>query len=143
MSVAEEISRKLGGPAVIGRPVQSQGDLAAAVLSRLPLAVLSGLPKAGLTDQEIGDLIIPKRTRSHRAAKHEPLTVEESDRTVRLLRIQTLAEVTFEDKDKAAIWLRRPLRELSHQRPLDVAQTEAGARLIENILAKIQWGAAA
>jgi uncharacterized protein (DUF2384 family) len=27
--------------------------------------------------------------------------------------------------------------------PLDVAQTEAGARVVEQILAKIDWGAAA
>lgn len=143
MSVVEEVSRKLGGANVIGRTVRSQGDLASAILSRLPLSVLTGLPQMGISEQEIGDFIIPKRTRSHRAAKREPLTIEESDRTVRLLRIQTLAEETFEDKNKAAIWLRQPLRELDRQRPLAIAQTEAGARLIETILGKIQWGAAA
>ena len=40
-------------------------------------------------------------------------------------------------------WLREPLGELSGKRPLELAQTEAGARVVEQILAKIDWGAAA
>jgi putative toxin-antitoxin system antitoxin component (TIGR02293 family) len=71
------------------------------------------------------------------------LTIEESDRAVRLLRIQTLAEDTFGSKEKSALWLRRALSELDGETPLDIAQTEAGARVIETILAKIAWGAAA
>jgi putative toxin-antitoxin system antitoxin component (TIGR02293 family) len=62
---------------------------------------------------------------------------------VRLLRTQTIAEDTFANKDKANAWLRRPLVELNGETPLDVAQTETGARVIETILAKIAWGAAA
>ena len=38
---------------------------------------------------------------------------------------------------------RRPLAELDGEAPLTVAQTEAGARVIETILGKIAWGAAA
>ncbi|WP_308163816.1 MbcA/ParS/Xre antitoxin family protein [Bradyrhizobium sp. SRL28] len=57
--------------------------------------------------------------------------------------MQTLAEHTFDDVDKANIWLRRSLAELHGETPLAVAQTEAGARVIETILGKIAWGAAA
>jgi putative toxin-antitoxin system antitoxin component (TIGR02293 family) len=142
-AVVEEVARKLGGRAVLGRTVRSQADLALAVRERLPLVALKGLAQAGLTEQEIERFVIPQRTRRHRAEKKEPLTVEESDRAVRLLRIQTLAEDTFESKDKAAAWLRRPLAELGGETPLDLARTEAGARVIETILAKIAWGAAA
>lgn len=69
--------------------------------------------------------------------------MEESDRAVRLLRTQTLAEDAFGSKEKANTWLRRPLAVLNGDTPLDIAQTEAGARVIETILAKIAWGAAA
>jgi putative toxin-antitoxin system antitoxin component (TIGR02293 family) len=113
------------------------------VRNRLPLAALKRLAQAGLTEAEIERLVIPQRTRRHRAEKKQPLTVEESDRAVRLLRVQTLAEETFGDKGKAGVWLRRPLIELNRESPLDIAQTEAGARLIETLLAKIAWGAAA
>lgn len=141
--VVEEVARKLGGAAVLGSAVRSQADLAMAVSKRLPLATLKGMAQAGLSDQEIERLVIPQRTRRHRADRKQPLTVEESDRLVRLLRIQTLAEDTFGDKAKGNLWLRMPLAELNGEAPLGVAQTEAGARVVETILGKIAWGAAA
>jgi putative toxin-antitoxin system antitoxin component (TIGR02293 family) len=142
-AVVEKVARKLGGPLVLGSVVRTQAELAVAVRRRLPLAALRGLAQAGIADHEIERFVIPPRTRRHRAERNQPLTVDESDRAVRLLRIQTVAEETFGDREKANRWLRRPLAELNREAPLDVAQTEAGARVIETILAKIAWGAAA
>jgi putative toxin-antitoxin system antitoxin component (TIGR02293 family) len=107
------------------------------------MAALKGLALAGLSEQEIERFVIPQRTRRHRAERNQPLTVEESDRAVRLLRVQTLAEETFGNHEKASRWLRRALTELDGETPLVIAQTEAGARVIETILGKIAWGAAA
>jgi putative toxin-antitoxin system antitoxin component (TIGR02293 family) len=142
-SLAEEVARKLGGRTVLGADVRSQADLALAVRNRLPLSALKSLAQAGLSEQEIERFVIPQRTRRHRADRKQPLTVDESDRAVRLLRIQILAEDTFGEDEKASRWLRRPLTELGNETPLAVAQTEAGARVIETILGKIAWGAAA
>lgn len=142
-AVIEEVARKLGGSSVLGRSVRSQTELALAIRDRLPLATLQGLSRAGMSEQEIERFVIPHRTRRHRASKHQPLTVDESDRAVRLLRIQTIAEEAFGDKAKANSWLRRPLAALSGEAPLDLAETETGARVIETLLAKIAWGAAA
>lgn len=142
-AIVEAVARKLGGQMVLGCTVNSQADLALAVRRRLPLSALKGLSQAGLTDQEIERWVIPQRTRRHRAEKNQPLTIEESDRAVRLLRVQTMAEDTFGQVEKANAWLRRPLAELDGETPLALAQTEAGARVVETILAKIAWGAAA
>jgi len=49
----------------------------------------------------------------------------------------------FGDTARANLWLRRPLTELGRETPLVVAETEAGANVIEIILGKIAWGAAA
>ena len=141
--VVEAIVNILGRASALGQGANSQAELARAVRERLPLSALKGLAEAGLTDQEIERLVIPARTRRHRVEKNQPLTVEESDRTVRLLRILTVAADTFSDKEKAGVWLRRPLAELSGETPLAFAETESGARVIEIILAKIAWGAAA
>jgi putative toxin-antitoxin system antitoxin component (TIGR02293 family) len=142
-ALVEQVAGKLGGRAVLGSDIRSQADLAMAVRERLPLSVLKGLAQSGLTDQEIELFVIPQRTRRHRAAKKQPLTIDESDRAVRLLRVQTIAEDTFGDTAKANRWLRQPLMELAGEAPLVVAQTEAGARVVETILAKVAWGAAA
>jgi putative toxin-antitoxin system antitoxin component (TIGR02293 family) len=141
--VLDEMTRKLGGAAVLGGTMRSQTDLALAVRRRLPLAALKGLALAGLSDQEIERFVIPQRTRRHRQEKNQPLTVEESDKVVRLVRVQTIAEETFGDKDKAKVWLRKPLAALCGEAPLEIAQTESGARVIETLLGKIAWGAAA
>lgn len=142
-TIVEEVARKLGGLSVLGAPVRSQAELALTVRNRLPLAALEGLSLVGFTDHEVERFVIPSRTRRHRAAKNQALTVDESDRAVRLLRIQTIAEETFGVADKAHLWLRLPLAELRGETPLELARTEVGARLIETILAKIAWGAAA
>lgn len=141
--VVEAVARKLGGQSVLGRDVRSQADLALAVRNRLPRVALNGLARAGISEQEIERFVIPQRTRRHRVERKQPLTIEESDRAVRRLRIQTVAEDTFGDRKRAHTWLRRPLAEFNGETPLDICQTEAGARVIETILAKIAWGAAA
>ena len=141
--VLAEMARKLGGPEVLGGLVQSQGDLALAVRRRLPLAALAGLRQAGLSDQEIERFVIPQRTRRHRQEKNQPLTIDESDRAVRLVRIQTVAEEAFGDAGKAAAWLRRPLAAFGGEAPLEIARTGSGARVVETVLGKIAWGAAA
>lgn len=143
VGLVEEVARKLGGAAVLGAEVHSQADLARLVVARLPLTTLKALSRAGLSEQEIERFVIPQRTRRHRAEKKQPLTVEESDRAVRLLRVQSLAEEVFGDAGKAHRWLRRSLAELGGEAPLTLAQTEAGARVVETILGKIAWGAAA
>jgi putative toxin-antitoxin system antitoxin component (TIGR02293 family) len=99
--------------------------------------------RAGFSKQEIERFIIPGRTLRHRKSKKEHLSTEESDRGVRLARIQALAEDIFGDTAKASRWLREPLGILDDKSPLELARTESGARLIEQILAKIDWGAAA
>jgi putative toxin-antitoxin system antitoxin component (TIGR02293 family) len=64
-------------------------------------------------------------------------------RVVRLMRIQALAEDVFGDAEKANRWLRQSLAILDEKPPLEVARTESGARIVEQMLAKIDWGAAA
>jgi len=141
--VVESVYRKLGGRSVLGEDVASDADLARLVHRRIPLRVLTCIKRIGFSDQEIWRYIIPARTQRHRKARKERLTVEESDRLVRLTRIQALAEDVPGDSEKANRWLREALRVLDDKTPLDVAQTDSGARVVEQILAKIDWGAAA
>ena len=141
--VIERIFRKLGGYRALGSDVASEADLARIVDRGIRLVVLGYVQKAGFSKQEIERLIIPARTWRHRKVKREPLSTEESDRVVRLTRIQALAEDVFGDADKANRWLREELGILADKSPLETARTEAGARLVEQLLAKLDWGAAA
>jgi putative toxin-antitoxin system antitoxin component (TIGR02293 family) len=143
LSPVERVFRKLGGRQALGTDVTSEADLARLVNHGIRLSVLGHVEKAGFSRQEIERLIIPARTWRHRKGRREPLTLEESDRVVRLTRIQGLAEDVFGDTGKANRWLRQDLGILDGKSPLDVARSEAGARLVEQLLARIDWGAAA
>ena len=136
-------AEQLGGSKTIGRRVQSDADMASAVEHGFPVATIDALRKRGVTDQEIGDLIIKPRTLSHRRAKRSLLTPEESDRAVKIARIRALAEQTFADGTKADLWLHKKLSALDGRRPMELVRTHAGARIVEDLLTRIAWGAAA
>src|SRR4051812_19648526 len=104
--VIERVFHKLGGRAALGTHVSSEADLARVALRGIRLRVLDHVVRAGFSKQEIERFIIPARTWRHRRVKREPLTIEESDRVVRLTRIQALAEDVFGDIGKANRWLR-------------------------------------
>ena len=97
----------------------------------------------GVTEREIGDLIIKPRTLSHRRANRSRLTVEESDRAARVARAIALAEKTFANRDKADGWLHEGLNSLGGRAPMELIRTDAGARIVENLMARISWGAPA
>ena len=113
----------------------------AAVEHGLPISVLSELREL-LREDEIERLVIPRRTLAHRRLRGEPLSAEESDRALRIARVTELATAPLGPQDKAMAWLRHDHRLLDGRKPLDLSRTEAGARLIENMLARIAWGAA-
>ena len=135
-------AEQLGGPKTIGRQVRSDADLARAVELGFPTATIDALRKQGVTDRDIAALVIKPRTLSHRRAQRSRLTVEESDRAVRLARVRALAEETFANRRKADLWLHRELSVLDGRRPIDLIRTQVGARIVEDLLASIAWGAA-
>ena len=105
--------------------------------------MVDGLRQSGLTDDEIYSLIVPRRTLTHRRARHEALSREESDRAVRLARIAALAEQVFGDSKRRWNWLRAEKRQFDGRSPLQLLVTEAGARLVEELLYRIDEGMAA
>ena len=124
------------------------GDLSAADSPRKPApraspAALSDLTRHGYSEAEIFALVIPKRTLARRRASRELLTVDETDKALRLKRIAVQAERVFGDPAKAYRWLRKPKRGLNGETPVAFLASEAGARVIEEWLVRIEHGIAA
>ena len=142
-SEAEAVAFLLGGVVGIGLEVHSDADLADAVAGGFDVKAIDALKQSGVTDAEVGYLIIKSRTLSHRRANGGRLTVDESDRAARVARGLVLAERTFANREKASRWLHRNLGALGGRTPMDWIRTDAGARVVENLLARISWGAAA
>lgn len=89
---------------------------------------------------ELNEIVIPQRTFARRKANGEPLTVDETERALRLARIAVEAERVFADTQKAARWLRKPNRALNAHAPLALLVTETGARAVEELLGQIDHG---
>jgi putative toxin-antitoxin system antitoxin component (TIGR02293 family) len=92
------------------------------------------------TEEEIYHLVAPKRTFARRQANRQPLTVEETDKALRLARIAELAQSVFGDVDKAGRWMRKPKTSLGGAAPLAYLASENGARLVEDMLYRIDAG---
>jgi len=111
-----------------------------AATARIAPAALGDLSRRGYSEDEIFALVVPKRTLARRKAANELLTVEETDKALRLERIAMQAERVFGDADKAHRWLRKAKRELKGETPLAWLASEAGARVVEEMLFRIEHG---
>ncbi len=65
---------------------------------------------------------------------------DESERVFRFSRLFDSAVEVFGDIDAARQWFREPLRTLRGQSPLAYADTEPGAREVEDILGRLEHG---
>ena len=137
--------RWMGGHEVLSkalpRPARSDLEWVKAVEAGLPPeAVESAVEQGVISWSDVQDLVLPRRTFSHRKERSERLTPEESDRLLRLLRAIAKAEDTFGNKEKARRWLRKSNRALGGESPFEMLRTASGARLVEQVLGRIAHG---
>lgn len=84
--------------------------------------------------------VIPERTFGRRLAKGESLKPAEADAIGRLVRVTEEAEKAFGDAEFAHKWLTYPNPALRDRIPIEMAETDAGAREVETILTRIAYG---
>lgn len=84
--------------------------------------------------------VVPERTFNRRLAKGEPLKPAEADAIGRIIRVTDEAEKTFGDAEFAHKWLSYPNPALRNRIPIELAETDAGAREVETILTRIAYG---
>lgn len=94
-----------------------------------------GLPLEGLASK----LGISKAT-LHRRKAAGRLDPAESDRVVRFARLMGKAIEVLESEDHARKWLTSAQVGLGGAVPLDYAETEVGAREVEDLLVRIEYG---
>jgi putative toxin-antitoxin system antitoxin component (TIGR02293 family) len=90
-------------------------------------------------EQLAAKLSISRSTLQRRKAAGR-LSPDESDRVIRLQRLLEHATSVFGDIQKARAWLKFPQRGLGGAVPLDFAETEVGAREVDNLLGRIDYG---
>ncbi|MEQ9104967.1 MAG: DUF2384 domain-containing protein [Rhodothermales bacterium] len=118
-----------------------QRNLVTAVREGLPFDVFERLH--GILEVSGGELAevlsIPDRTLQRRR-KADRLTSEESDRLLRVAHLVNLAFMVFEnDTARVVRWLTTPKSLLDGESPLARADTEPGAREVEDMLYAIEF----
>lgn len=96
--------------------------------------------KIGVRPDRLAQVVgIAPRTlhRRKQAGRFDPF---ESERVVRIQRLYRRALEVFEDEGAVKIWFISPALALDGATPLDYADTEAGAREVENVLYRIEDG---
>jgi putative toxin-antitoxin system antitoxin component (TIGR02293 family) len=68
------------------------------------------------------------------------LSPNESDKLLRFARLLDHATDVFGDIEKARAWLKHPQYGLGGAVPLDYAETEIGAREVDNLIGRIDYG---
>jgi len=110
----------------LGTRFSSELELVSLAERGLPLATVNRMTRHGLTRDEVYSLVIHRRTFKHRKSNHQKLSREESDRAIRAARI--LAR------------MRQPKARFEGRSPLQMMSTEAGGRLVEEMLVQTDEG---
>jgi len=122
------------------QPPATEGEILRIVEGRLAPSIIKRLVELGLERPEIDAVIIPSRTLQHRRSRREKLTVEESDRVLRVIRVLSLAETVYGSRERALAWLRKPHTRLEERTPLSLLQTDTGSRIVEELLVQVDEG---
>lgn len=134
----------------LAKKVRGSLGLASRDLLGLVKVVRTGLPfarlvafakKTGLSFAQLAqNLQILPRTLARRRAQGA-LNGLESERLVRLARLFDQAVALFEGDATAAVtWLRAPAKALANEAPLAMAETEIGARAVEDLIGRLEYG---
>lgn len=107
MTIAE-IVEVLGGKKIFKRPITTTGDLVEQIREGLPASTIPLL--AALLSLQRGQL-------SRRLSMKVRLTLDESDRTLRMAGVIALAKVILGTEDKVSNWMNTPNRILGGRRP--------------------------
>jgi putative toxin-antitoxin system antitoxin component (TIGR02293 family) len=122
------------------KPPATEADLLRIVEGAARTAVINRLITLGLERSEIDATVIPLRTLQHRRSRREKLTLEESDRGLRVIRAVSLAESVYGTRQRALEWLRKPHPRLEGRSPLSLLKTDMGSRIVEELLIQIEEG---
>jgi putative toxin-antitoxin system antitoxin component (TIGR02293 family) len=122
------------------QPPATETEILRIVEGRLSPSVIKRLTSLGLERAEIDETVIASRTLQHRRSRREKLTMEESDRVLRIIRVLSSAETIYGTRERALAWLRKPHARLEGRAPLSLLKTDTGSRIVEELLVQIDEG---
>jgi putative toxin-antitoxin system antitoxin component (TIGR02293 family) len=126
---------------LLGETLATEADVVKIVNTGLPSTALTRLIDEGYAVEL--RMIGAETTMRRRIQEKQTLTVEESERLVRIARVTSLAEDLFGTKSAAIAWLNTRSNYVSNEEtisPLELATTDPGARMVEAMIARTAHG---
>jgi putative toxin-antitoxin system antitoxin component (TIGR02293 family) len=90
--------------------------------------------------EKIAAFLGMSRATLHRRKTQGKIARDESEKLVRYQKLLKKAEEVFGASEAARQWLTEPQLGLGNVRPVEFAKTEIGAREVENLLGRIEYG---
>ena len=136
MQTATQISN------ILKTNVTSYSDCDRIIREGIPWDSVSAVKRfINLTDGELARILdVSERTLSRLRRSKKKLSASAGDRLYRIIHIFSFARNIFEDDKPARDWLHQPQVGLGGRIPLDFIRTEAGAREVEDLLGRIEYG---
>jgi len=114
---------------------------ASKITSGLATSILETIQfRLQISNSQLSDLMMVSPRTLDRRKKENSLPPDESERGYRIARLTDRAYQVFENPDKVARWFSDPNFALGNKKPLELAKTEPGARLVEQLLGRIEHG---
>ena len=133
----------LGGKAVLGVAINSDYDLEKLVVRGLPYKTVDRLIERIYPDDRSRRWqIIPSST-YYRRRKAGHLTTEESSKVERIARVYGMMLDVWDgegEEDSARCFMQTKHRLLDNRSPFQACSSELGARQVEDILGRIEYG---
>lgn len=126
----------------IGLDARSTDDLIDRLKRGLPPSAFEQLrEQLDLASDSLARLTgMSTRTLARRKKQDEPLAPDTSERLLRIARLYEIATDVLMGESEARRWLKSPNTALGGQCPLDYADTEPGAREVEDLLGRLAHG---
>ena len=123
------------------QPIASIHEQIGRIHAGLSFRAVQNLQKAlDMPMDKLASVLGMSRATLHRRKIQGKIDKDESEKLVRYQRLLKKAEDVFGGGDSAREWLTNPQTGLGNAVPLDFAKTEIGAREVENLLGRIEYG---
>lgn len=139
------VARLLGGTSTFGKMPRSPLEAHEMLLNGLPskalLYFVDNLVFLRWDESFARAIGMSHRTyQRHTAENIRQLSSEQSGRAWKLAEILAKATSIFGSKEEAEQWLERPAVGLDQRKPIDLLATPAGVELVEDFLARLEYG---
>ncbi len=138
----ERVATLLGGPKILRHQIRTQLEAHDLIREGLPIRAVKHL-----TDHLLVFSVTQATTLCgmslrtfQRLKPGRRLNTEQSSRTWRFADILMRATDTLGSQEAAEEWLQHPQMALDQRRPVDLLETTEGARLVEDVLGRLEHG---